>query len=119
MKQYHEALSFLSYRLRTEFVLFCPISTCNPAVFHNFVRQIAFISDQDDRSTHVLCTTNYRIEHIIKRFHEQNSIMPGLFSQNNLLLYHMQGNNNGHIVKTIKNSQNHLFGQPVLTFDKH
>ena len=35
---------------------------------------------QDDRSTRFLCTTNCSIDHIIKRFHEENSIMPGLFS---------------------------------------
>ena len=29
---------------------------------------------QDDRSTYFLCTTNYRIDHILKRFHEENSI---------------------------------------------
>ena len=32
------------------------------------------------QSTPFLCTTNYCIDHIIKRFHEKNSIMPGLFS---------------------------------------
>ena len=34
---------------------------------------------QDDRSTRFFCTTNYSIDHIIKRFHEANS-MPRLFS---------------------------------------
>ena len=64
-------LFFLSYRPRTEFVL------SYFAVFHNFARQMALIqSIQDDRST-----TNYRIDHIIKRSHEENSIMQGLFSQ--------------------------------------
>ena len=33
---------------------------------------------QDDRSTRFLCTTNYDIGHIIKGFHNENSIMPGL-----------------------------------------
>ena len=42
---------------------------------------------QDDRSTPFLCTTNYRIGHNIKR--EDNSI-PGLFSQNTMLLCGMQ-----------------------------
>ena len=58
---------------------------------------------QDDRSTRFLCRTNYSIDHIIKRFHEENSIMTGLFSKKNLVLCDMQGK---------KNSQNHLFGQP-------
>ena len=48
---------------------------------------------QDDQSTRFLCTTNYSIDHIIKRFHEENSIMPGLFSKKNLVLCDMQGNN--------------------------
>ena len=68
---------------------------------------------QDDQSTRFLCTTNYSIDHIIKGFHEENSIIPGLFSKKNLVLRDMQGNNYGLLVKTIKkNSQNHLFGQP-------
>ena len=46
---------------------------------------------QDDQSTRFLCTTNYSIDHIIKRFHEENSIMPGLFSKKNLVLCDMQG----------------------------
>ena len=41
---------------------------------------------QDNRKYCFLCTTNYRIDHIIKRFDEDNSIMSGLFGQNNLLL---------------------------------
>ena len=67
---------------------------------------------QDDQSTRFLCTTNYSIDHIIKRFHEENSIMPGLFSKKNLVLCDMQGKNYGLLVKTLKNSQDHLFGQP-------
>ena len=38
-------------------------------------------NNQNDRSTRFLCITNYRIDHIIKRFHEENSIMSGLLSQ--------------------------------------
>ena len=56
---------------------------------------------QDDRSTRFFCKTNYRIDHIIKSFHEENSITSGLFSQNNLLLCGMQGNN-GLLAKTFK-----------------
>ena len=29
---------------------------------------------------HILCTSNYSIDHIIKRFHEENSMMKRLFS---------------------------------------
>ena len=54
---------------------------------------------------------------MIKRFHEENSIMSGLFSKNNLLLCGMQGNN-GLSAKTLKNFQNHLYSHSVLTFDK-
>ena len=53
----------------------------------------------------------------IKRFHEENSIMSGLFSQNNLLLCGMQGNN-GLSAKTLKNFQSHLYSYSVLTFDR-
>ena len=76
---------------------------------------------QDDQSTHFFCTTNYSIDHIIERFHEENSIMPGLFSKKNLVLCDMQGNNYGLLVKTIKKFPKLPF-QPVrrvLTFDKH
>ena len=41
------------------------------------------------------------LDHIIKRFHEENSIMSALFSQTNLLLCGMQGNN-GLLTKTLK-----------------
>ena len=47
---------------------------------------------QDDRSTRFLCTANYKIDHIIKLFHEENSIISGLFSQNSLFLCGLQGN---------------------------
>ena len=33
----------------------------------------------------------YRIDHIMKRFREENSIMSGLLNQNNLLLCGIQG----------------------------
>ena len=35
---------------------------------------------QDDQGTRFFYTTNYSIDHIIKRFHEEISIMQGLFS---------------------------------------
>ena len=54
---------------------------------------------------------------LLKRFHEENSIMSGLFSQNNLLLCGIHGKN-GLLVKCSKNFPNHLFCQPVVTFDK-
>ena len=44
-------------------------------------------------------------------------MMSGQFCQTNLLLSDMQ-NNNGLLAKPFKNSQNHPYGQPVLTFDK-
>ena len=76
---------------------------------------------QDDQSTRFLCTTNYSIDHIIKRFHEENSIMPGLFSKKNLVLCDMQGNNYGLLVKTIKKFPKSPFRPAgrVLTFDRH
>ena len=42
-----------------------------------------YFSIQGDRNTGLLWTTNYRIDYIIKRCHEGNAIMSGLyFSQN-------------------------------------
>ena len=47
------------------------------------------------------CKANYRSEHIIKRFHKENARMSGLFSQINLLLCIIQGND-GLLTKTLK-----------------
>ena len=76
---------------------------------------------QDDRGTLFLCTTNYSIDRIIKRFHEESSVIPGLFSKKNLVLCDMQGNDCGLLVKTIKKFPKSLFRPAgrVLTFDKH
>ena len=65
-------------------------------------------NNKDAQITRFLCKANYRINHIIKRFHEENSIMSGLFRQNNLLLCGMQGNN-GFSAKTLNSFQNHLY----------
>ena len=46
-------------------------------------------------------TKDYKTDHFITRCHEENSMMSGLFSQNNLLLCGMQGNN-GLLAKTFK-----------------
>ena len=74
-------------------------------------------NNQDDGSTRFLCKTNYGIDLIIKGFHEENSIMSGLFSKNNLLLCGTQSKN-GLSKKILKNFQNHLYSRSVLTFDK-
>ena len=75
----------------------------------------------DDQSTRFLCTTNNSIDHIIKRFHEENSIMPRLFSKKNLVLCDMQSNNYGLLVKTRKKFAKPPFRPAgrVLTFDRH
>ena len=62
-----------------------------------------------------LWTTNYRVDYIIKRSHEGNSIMSQLFNQNNLRPYGMKGNN-ALLRKTLKKSKS-IWSQPVLTFD--
>ena len=87
------------------------------AVFPNFARQIALIQCSG-RSKHAVPLHN-KLEnnHIIKSFHEENFIMSGLFSQKNLLLCGVLGNN-GLLAKRSKNFQNHLYGQLVLSFDK-
>ena len=97
-KQYYEALFFIIQtldRILFFFALFKPFFTILQDKLHSF-------DIQDDQSTHFFCTTNYSIDHIIERFHEENSIMPGLFSKKNLVLCDMQGNNYGLLVKTIK-----------------
>ena len=40
------------------------------------------------------------------------SVIPGRFSRKNLFLCNKQDSNYGLLVKRIKNSQNHLYGQP-------
>ena len=72
---------------------FCHTDLEQNAVFPNFAGQIA-LTQCSGRSKHALpSTTNYRIDHVIKRFHKENSIMSGLFGQNNLLLCGIQDNN--------------------------
>ena len=120
-KQYYEALFFIIQtldRILFFFALFKPIIL---QLFTTLQDKMHSFNIQDDQSTRFLCTTNYSIDHIIKRFHEENSIMPGLFSKKNLVLCNMQGNNYGLLVKTIKKFPKLPF-QPVgrvLTFDKH
>ena len=53
----------------------------------------------------------------MKLVHEENYTMSEKFSQKNLLPCGMQGNN-GLLGNLSKNVQNHLHGQPVLTFNK-
>ena len=70
---------FLTYRPRTEcsgYSQFCK-TNCSHSIFRTIEAR----------------TINYRIDHIIKRFHEENSLMSGLFSQNNLLFCGMEGKN--------------------------
>ena len=66
-----------------------------------FQDKLHSLNIQDDRSTRFLCTTNNGIDHVVKRFHKENSIMSGLFSQNNPLLCGMQGNN-GLLARTFQ-----------------
>ena len=83
----------------------CSFSLFKPIILQFFTilqDKLRSFNIQDDQSTRFLCTTNYSIDYIIKRFHEQNSIMPGLFSQKNLVQCDMQGNNYGLLMKTIK-----------------
>ena len=98
------------------FALFKPIIL---QLFTTLQDKLHSFNIQDDQSTRFLCTTNSSIDHIIKRFHEENSIMPRVFSKKNLILCDMQGNNYGVLVKTIKKFPKPPFrpaGQ-VLTFD--
>ena len=88
-------------------------------VFHSFAGQIvstlSIIRTTEVRVS--FANTNYGMDLIIKRFHEENSKMSGLFSKKNLLLWGMQGNN-GLSAKTLKNFQSQLYSHSVLTFDR-
>ena len=59
---------------------FVPINLhrCRPREWKHYI--------QDDWSTRFLWAKNYRIDHIIKVFMKRISILPGLFSRENLLL---------------------------------
>ena len=92
---------FSSYRPRTEFLLL-KLKLIILQFYTILQDKLHAFNIQDDQSTRFLCTTNYSIDHIIKGFHEENSIIPGLFSKKNLVLRDMQGNNYGLLVKTIK-----------------
>ena len=81
-----EALFFITDRMQ-----FCTI----------FQDKLHSLNIQDDRNTRILCTTNNGIDHVVKRFHKENSIMSGLFSQNNPLLCGMQGKN-GLLARTFQ-----------------
>ena len=82
------------------------------AVFHSFARKIALIQNSG-RSKHALPLHNkYRIDQV----HEENSIISGLFNENNLLLCGMRDNDELLAKKKIPKSP--TYGQPVLTFDK-
>ena len=64
---YYEALFFYHTGLGQNF--FCLTKTYHSAAFNNFARQTALIqSVQEDGSTRFLFTTNYRNDHITKRF---------------------------------------------------
>ena len=79
-KQYYEALFYHTDLGQNLF--FFALFEANSAVFYNFARKIALIQ-YPGRSKHALCLplhNNYSIYHIIKRFHEENSVMLGLFS---------------------------------------
>ena len=105
-----------SDRILFFFALFKPIIL---QLFTTLQEKLHSFNIQDDQSTRFLRTTNYSIDHIVKSFHEENSIMPRVFSKKNLVLCDMQGNNYALLVKTIKKFPKPPFrpaGQ-VLTFD--
>ena len=51
------------------------------------------------------------IDHIIKRFDKENSIMSGLFSKNSMLICGMQGNNYCSSHRTISVKIENFFGR--------
>ena len=79
-KQYYEALFFYHTDLGPNLsflTLFKPIIL---QFFTILQDKLNSFNIQGDRSTRFLCPTNYGIDDIVKRFHEENSIMPGLIS---------------------------------------
>ena len=80
-QQYFEAVFFLVSLHTSERMRFLTILQDKLCSFNN----------QGDRSRPFLCKANYRIDHIFKLFHEENFILSGLFSRNNLLLSGKQG----------------------------
>ena len=110
-KQYYEALFFYYTEKRMFSHANRPRAEWCLKVFTIFQDQLhSSINIHDDRSTRFLCTTNYKTDHIIKHLHEDNSIISGLFSQNNLLLCSMYKVIMGFYRKRSKNFQNHLPG---------
>ena len=108
-KQYYEALFFL-VSLHTSDRNVCGFSQfCKTNCTHSIIRTI---KARASFAQQIIALTT-----LLKRFHEENAIMSGLFSQNNLLLCGIHGRN-GLLAKCSKNFPNHLFCQPVLTFDK-
>ena len=80
-KQYYEALFFI---MQTSDRI-CSFLPCLKLILQFFTilqEKLHSFNIQDDQSTRFafLCTTNYSIYHIIKRFHEENTIMLGLFN---------------------------------------
>ena len=92
-----------------QFLQFCKTNCTHHLCTHSVI--------QDDRNKRFLCTTNHRIDHIKKRFHEDNSIMSELFSWENLLLSGMQGNN-GLLARPFKKFPKSPIRSAVLTFNK-
>ena len=79
-KQYYEALFFYHTDLGQNLFFFALFKPIILQFFTILQDKLHSFNIQGDRSTRFLCATNYGIDHIIKRFHEENSIMPGLFS---------------------------------------
>ena len=120
-KQHYEALLFYHTDLGQNLFFFALFKPIILQFFTILQDQLHSFNIQDDQSRRFLCTANYSIDHIIKRFHEENSIMPELFSEKNMVLCDMQGNNYGLFVKTIKKFPKSPFRPAgwVLTFDRH
>ena len=78
VKQYNQTLS----GNRTDFgrnLLFFALFKPEIEVFHNFAGQIALIQYPAQSNALPLHNKLYRIDHIVKRFHEENSAISGLF----------------------------------------
>ena len=79
-KQYYEALFFYHTDLGQNLFFFALFKLIILQFFTILQDKLHSLNIQDDQRARFLCTTNWSIDHIIKRFHEENSIMLGLFT---------------------------------------
>ena len=79
-KQYYEAPFFYHKDLGQNLFFFALFKPIILQFFTILQDKLHSFNIQDDQSTCFLCATNCSIDHIRKRLHEENFMMPGLLS---------------------------------------